>query len=273
MRTVKAAWFHLFPFRTQKLSMPTFRSVLHLRAGEPESCPPFFFKKYIKRCFASSSMDYLRKISSSYRRRLLDKMLEEHQHIYKGIVLDIGGRDRGTFKKPKGQVKQWLFADIVKTHNPDIILDVTDMKAIKTDSIDVINATELFEHVRNPEQGLDECHRALKKGGTIIMSMPFLYPLHADPYDYQRWTSYKWHEELKKRKFKKIVIVPMGGFFTVMSDHAHSFFKTRTRLLRYACYVFYPFMSLINHLDNTAIVQKNRILSGYTTGYFITAKK
>ncbi|MCK5039975.1 MAG: methyltransferase domain-containing protein [Candidatus Aenigmarchaeota archaeon] len=37
------------------------------------------------------------------------------------------------------------------------------MNKIKTQSIDVVNAIELFEHVEYPEKGLKECHRVLKK--------------------------------------------------------------------------------------------------------------
>jgi len=128
---------------------------------------------------------------ASYRRKILDRLLEQNKYYYKGIVLDIGGRDRGKFKKPKDEVEKWIFADIEQKHKPDIILNVEDMNNIVTESIDVINAVELFEHVENIEKGLNECYRVLKKNGTMILSAPFLYPIHADPCDFQRWTKEK----------------------------------------------------------------------------------
>jgi len=123
---------------------------------------------------------------ATYRRKLLDKFLEENESHYKGIVLDVGGRDRGKFKKPKDEVEKWIFADIEDKYQPDIILDVSNMNEIKDESVDVINAIELFEHVEDIEKGLRECHRVLKNDGIMILSVPFLYPIHADPFDFQR---------------------------------------------------------------------------------------
>ena len=41
---------------------------------------------------------------ATYRRKILDKLLKENKHYYKGVVLDIGGRDRGKFKKAKDKI-------------------------------------------------------------------------------------------------------------------------------------------------------------------------
>src|SRR5512137_173423 len=105
---------------------------------------------------------------SSYRRRLLDKLQQEHIHLYHGVVLDMGGRDRGAFKKPKDSVTKWIYADINPDQTPDIILDVAKMTDIATGSIDVVNAIELFEHVDLIEAGLRECRRVLKTDGLLI---------------------------------------------------------------------------------------------------------
>jgi hypothetical protein len=65
-------------------------------------------------------MAFLKKLNlqyyfwASYRRKILDDLLEGAKDYYKGIVLDIGGRDRGRLEKPKDRVKKWIFADIEK---------------------------------------------------------------------------------------------------------------------------------------------------------------
>ena len=101
---------------------------------------------------------------ATYRRKILDRLLEENKDYYQGTVLDIGGRERGKFKKPKEKVKKWIFADIEKRHKPDIILDVSNMTSIEDESVDVINAIELFEHVESPEKVLAEAKRVGKHG-------------------------------------------------------------------------------------------------------------
>jgi|SRR3989339_889948 len=210
---------------------------------------------------------------ASYHRKILDKLLEKKKKYFQGIVLDIGGRDRGKFNKPKKSVIKWIFADIVPENKPDIVLDVENMHSIKNNSINTICAIELFEHVKNPERGIKECFRILKNEGHFIVSAPFMYYIHADPHDYQRWTNEKWKIELNKVGFSIHSIKQIGLFFTVFSDMIKTLNKSLPRLLRYFGYIFYPLLTLIIKFDNLKIIKKNRILNKFTTGYFIIAKK
>lgn len=209
---------------------------------------------------------------ATYRRKILDKLLEENKHYYKGIVLDIGGRDRGKFKKPKDKVKEWIFADIEKGYNPDIVLDVCDMP-IKDDGIDVINATELFEHVEKLRKGLRECYRVLKEGGVMILSAPFLYPIHSDPYDFQRWSEYKWIKTLREIGFKIEKFKIMGRFFTVSGDIIKTFTKSMPKLLRWVLYLFYPLIDIVVKLDQLESIKKHSLLGSFHGGYFIVLRK
>jgi len=215
-------------------------------------------------------LDYYFK--ASYRRKELDKLQERHRSFYAGDVLDIGGRDRGKFKKPKNQVNRWIFGDIKKKHNPDIVLDVSNMGNIANETFDTVSAIELFEHVAEPEKGIAECRRILKKNGTLILSCPFLYPVHADPWDFQRWTKEKWKHELKKNGFEIIVLEKNGLFFSVLSE-SFKFFNRSFGFFRFFGYLFYPLLDLVASLDKVPFFYKNKILSSFTTGYFIISKK
>ncbi|MFA4880207.1 MAG: methyltransferase domain-containing protein [Candidatus Doudnabacteria bacterium] len=210
---------------------------------------------------------------ASYRRKILDKLLEKNKHYYQGVVLDIGGRDRGKFKKPKDKVEKWIFADIEKKHNPDIVLDVTDMNRIEAETTDVINAIELFEHVEKIEMGLRECYRALKRNGVMILSIPFLYSIHADPYDFQRWTEEKWKRELKEVGFKIEKFEIMGRYFTVAMDMKKALIKNFPIGIRHFCKLFYPIMDLIVNFDDMNLIKKNPELNKFHGGYFIILRK
>jgi adenosylmethionine-8-amino-7-oxononanoate aminotransferase len=48
-----------------------------------------------------------------------------------------------------------------------VICDVQEMP-FETSSFDSIKATELFEHVKNPSKGIEECYRVLKKNGVLL---------------------------------------------------------------------------------------------------------
>jgi len=210
---------------------------------------------------------------ASYRRKILDKLLEKNKNYYQGIVLDIGGRDRGKFKKPKDRVEKWIFADIEERHNPDVILDVCNMDKIKDESIDVISAIELFEHVEDPEQGLRECYRVLKRDGVMILSVPFLYPIHSDPYDFQRWTEDKWKKILSEIGFRIEKFEIMGRYFTTILEYKKILIQQFPFGLRRFCKLFYPIMDLFVKLDNTKIIKNNLKLSKFHGGYFIILRK
>lgn len=211
-------------------------------------------------------------LGTSYRRRKIDQLSEKHRGLYHGIVLDIGGRDRGGFKKPKKQVEKWIFADIVPDFRPDIVLDVTNMKGIENESIDVISAMELFEHVNYPEKGVTECYRALKKGGTFIASTPFLYGIHADPHDFQRWTREKWKLVLKDAGFTEIEVTTMGTGISITLDMVKAILRYSHPIVKYASFFLYPLFDLIEILDRTSLAQQST-LGRYVGGYFIVAKK
>lgn len=210
---------------------------------------------------------------ATYRRKILDRLLEVNKHYYQGVVLDIGGRDRGKFKKPKQEVGKWIFADIEEKRSPDIVLNVCNMEQIQNESIDVINATELFEHVENPEKGLKECYRVLKRGGVMILSSPFLYPIHGDPHDLQRWTEEKWKKELQNLGFRIEKFEIMGKYFTVLADFIRVFFKSVTKPLRYFSYIFCPLLDAFRRLDEFDFIRNHPKLGKLHGGYFIITRK
>lgn len=212
-------------------------------------------------------------LGASYRRFSLDRLQGDNQHLYRGIVLDIGGRDRGNFEKPRSKVEKWIFADINQKNDPDIVLDVSDMRAVQNDSVDVISAIELFEHVLDVEKGLSECYRVLKNDGTFIMSVPFLFRIHADPHDYQRWTLTKWEFELKRVGFKFEKVHIQGFYFTVLADMAKVLIKSLPYGIRHVFCVMLPLLDLLPSLDGCNFVKRNETLNKYHGGYFFVLKK
>jgi SAM-dependent methyltransferase len=204
---------------------------------------------------------------------MLDKLLKKYEYIYKGIVLDIGGRDRGKFTKPKHKVDKWIFADIEEKHHPDILLDIANMHMIDDESIDIVSAMEVFEHVEKIEKGISECYRVLRKGGKLILSAPFLYPVHADPFDFQRWTLVKWKKELTGIGFNIETIKINGRFFTVTNSFKKDLILSLPLILRHIAYLYLPIFDLINKLDNTKMIKNHKKLGNYHGGYFIIAEK
>jgi len=59
---------------------------------------------------------------------------------------------------------------------------------VKNESIDTILLLDILEHIRKPEYVMQQAYYSLKINGHAVITTPFLYPLHMEPYDFYRFT-------------------------------------------------------------------------------------
>jgi SAM-dependent methyltransferase len=55
---------------------------------------------------------------------------------------------------------------------------------------DLVLCTEVMEHVPRPQQMLADIHRVLSPGGALVLSVPFSWHIHDEPFDYWRFTEH-----------------------------------------------------------------------------------
>lgn len=55
-------------------------------------------------------------------------------------------------------------------------------------AMNTVLMVDVLEHIPNPRQALGEAARCLAPKGTLVLIVPFLYPIHDAPHDYHRWT-------------------------------------------------------------------------------------
>ena len=118
------------------------------------------------------------------------------------IVIDIGGalrisRERGDRYDPKNEWMRELLSGIeykildpVSAYNPDIIGDIHSLP-FADGSQDAIVCVSVLEHVENPIKACSELFRVLRRGGYLLVYVPFLYYYHAERgyyKDYWRFT-------------------------------------------------------------------------------------
>jgi SAM-dependent methyltransferase len=94
--------------------------------------------------------------------------------------------------------------DISPDRKPDIVGDVCQM-TFKS-SFDIIVMAEVLEHVLLPKTACQKLYEALRPGGRVILTTPFIFPLHDRPYDYWRFTRYGLQYLLSEAGFSEISI-------------------------------------------------------------------
>ena len=60
----------------------------------------------------------------------------------------------------------------------------------KSGVFDFVLCTQVLEHASDPTALMQEIRRVCKLNGHAILSMPFVYPEHEVPYDFQRYTEF-----------------------------------------------------------------------------------
>jgi SAM-dependent methyltransferase len=84
---------------------------------------------------------------------------------------------------------------------------------------------ETLEHVFDIDYVLCEFHRVLKQDGQLLITIPFAWPEHEQPYDFGRYTSFGMSAILREHGFEVNRMVKTGGFFLAMSQLWIEYFR------------------------------------------------
>ena len=138
---------------------------------------------------------------------------------------------------------------------------------------DAIVCTEVLEHVRCPERVISEAYRLLRPGGQLIASIPFMAPVHADPYDCQRYTGTKLTSLLTEAELCQVNIRPQGLYFTVLADMVRGVLaRLQPTLVRWILALFIvPSLDWLTRRE--ARVAPSAFVASHVSCYFIIAHK
>lgn len=118
------------------------------------------------------------------------KLVQWLRESARGCVLDVGCADRWVEGCLSEQCR-YIGLDYPATGremygaHPDVFADAGRIPFVDA-SVDTVVALEVVEHLRYPGEALREIARVLRPGGKLLLTIPFLYPIHDAPHDYQR---------------------------------------------------------------------------------------
>lgn len=116
-------------------------------------------------------------------------------------MLDYGCADR-PYQRDLSPGMTYVGADLRGNVEADVQLREDGTVPLSDGQFDLVLSTQVLEHVEDPVGYLDECHRLLKPGGSLVLSTHGVMYYHRDPEDYWRWTSAGLRKILTERGFE-----------------------------------------------------------------------
>jgi SAM-dependent methyltransferase len=205
-----------------------------------------------------------------FNRRGLLRGIRKFAPKLEGTLLDFG-----CGSKPYRElftVKEYIGVDMEQTGHAHLkeerrSIDVFyDGKTIPfgNEHFDCVFSSEVFEHVFNLDDMLDEINRVVKPGGLALFTVPFVWNEHEVPYDFGRYSAFGLHHLMQKHGFEVIELYKTTHFAEVLTQlwmlYLHSLLYTSNKyvnLLINAVFIA-PFTLL--GLVLTPLLPKNRSL-------------
>lgn len=140
----------------------------------------------------------------------------------RGVLLDLGCGKVPLYELYRDYVTENICVDWAETFHKsehlDFECDLNREIPLADNLFDTILATDVLEHIANPDCFWHEAARLLKPGGNIILGVPFLYFIHEEPYDYARYSEYRLTLFCEEHGLTVVSLEPYGGALEVIFD-------------------------------------------------------
>ena len=210
---------------------------------------------------------------------LIRDIKEAIKNYVKGDFLDLGCGNKPYESLYNAVTSSQIGCDIAQSDKKrvDIICPVTDLK-FNDAMFDSVLCTQVLEHVFEHDKMMQEILRVLKPGGNLILTVPFAWELHEEPYDFFRYTKHALKELFKQNGFQIDYIKPNGGMWaaiyqlrTNMLYHSFTTHKTFFNKLKQILFMELRLTQLRNHF--AIWLDKKYTDEIFTLNYIVVAHK
>lgn len=184
-----------------------------------------------------------------------------------GDVLDVGAGAQPYRQLLEGPRVRYHAIDIASAgerfgyDTPDTVYFTGDTWPVADASIDLVLATETLEHVRRPPVFLAEARRVLRRGGRLVVTVPFSARWHYVPDDYWRFTPSSLRDLFEEAGFEQVAVYPRGNELTVACSKVVALIlawvlpskEPRSAALRALAFLALPLVSVLVPLAHVSL--------------------
>lgn len=196
-----------------------------------------------------------------------------------GRLLDLGCGNKPYESLYGPLTSERVGCDVVQSdrNKVDVVCPATAL-AFPNESFDSVLSTQVMEHVVDHRQMLREAYRVLRPGGVCILTVPFAWELHEEPYDFFRFTRHGLRQLFTDAGFQVEYIKPNGGkwaaVYQLRTNALYHTFRTRKGLLtklRKILFIDFRLTQLRNHF--AIWLDQNFYSDVFTLNYIVVARK
>lgn len=210
---------------------------------------------------------------SKISRRISDKIISEYGTGER--VLEIGSHGKPSYTR---FFPNRVGVDIKEGAGVDVVGSVYQLP-FADHEFGMVLCMSVLEHLEDPVKAVREMRRVLKPEGRIIVSVPFLFPIHDAPGDYWRFTKYGLRKLFSDGwVIEKLVAEtkPQEALAVLMQRFGY---QTRLKLNKPLKVVVFFVAWLISHMPNVAtkifgdIHKKVEEPDAFASGFFLVARR
>jgi len=209
---------------------------------------------------------------------LLEDINEAVKNHASGDLLDLGCGNKPYEEWYNPKTKTQTGCDVAQSdkNKVDVICLATDLK-FENNTFDTVLATQVLEHVYDHHAMIKESYRVLRPAGRMILTVPFTWELHEEPYDFFRLTKHGLKELFEEAGFEIVYIKANGGkwatIFQMFINTVYSTFKFKTARAKVLKILFMELRLtwLLNHI--ALKIDKKYFDEWWTLNYLVVARK
>jgi SAM-dependent methyltransferase len=141
--------------------------------------------------------------------------LAEHRALssitLSGKVLDLGGTKNAEYHSFLKGMFEVTTVNMDPKTNPDCMSDLEQPVPYPDASFNHVLLVNVLEHIFEYRQLLSEAERIVRPSGSVIIVVPFLFPIHADPHDFWRFSKETLQRECQRAGLTIETLTPLGS--------------------------------------------------------------
>jgi SAM-dependent methyltransferase len=191
-----------------------------------------------------------------------------------GSVIDLGGSEDAGYRSIFKGTYTTTSANLEGHQTAAIHCNLEDPLPIPDKTYDGVLLINTLEHIYHAHELVRESARIAKKDASIVIVVPFLFPVHPSPSDYWRFTGDTLSRMLTEAGFTEVAITPLAyGVFTTRFVNLERVMPGPVRVVLF--YLCAPVANLLDHTFAfcTKMLGMRYDPKEYPSGYMAVGKR